>query len=159
MADEGLLRVSPETAVEVGAHALFFPHGVGHHLGMDVHDLENFGDRSSYPPDRGRPEQFGTCYLRMDLPLEERWVITVEPGFYAVPAILHDATLRERFSTAVDFEAAEKWLGFGGIRIEDDVVIGPEEPEILSAAVPKTAPELERVVGSGDDVNAALHVA
>lgn len=149
--DEGLLRCSPDESVERGAHAIFFPHGVGHHLGLDVHDLENFGDRPSYPSDRGRPDLFGTGYLRLDLPLERDWVVTVEPGFYVVPAILRDAALRERLGDIVDFDAAERWLGFGGIRIEDDVHVAADGPRVLTD-VPKTVEALEALVGSGPDV-------
>jgi Xaa-Pro aminopeptidase len=146
--DEGLLRCSPDEAVERGAHAVFFPHGMGHHLGLDVHDLENFGDLPSYPADRGRPDLFGTGYLRLDLPLQRDWVVTVEPGFYVVPAILRDAALRERLSDAVDFDAAEAWLGFGGIRIEDDIHVTADGPVSLTT-VPKEVDEVEALVGSG----------
>jgi len=151
LADEGLLRCSPDESVERGAHAVFFPHGVGHHLGLDVHDLENFGDRPSYPPGRSRPELFGTGYLRLDLPLEAGWVVTVEPGFYVVPAILHDAALRQRLSDVVDFERAEEWVGFGGIRIEDDIHVTPSGPRRLTT-VPREPRELEAIVGSGPRV-------
>lgn len=145
---EGLLRCSADEAVAAGAHAVFFPHGVGHHLGMDVHDLENFGDLPSYPPDRGRPDAFGTRNLRLDLPLEPGWVVTVEPGLYFVPTILGDAALRERFRELVDFDRAERWLGFGGIRIEDDVHVTDGGPDVLTT-VPRTRGEIEPTVGSG----------
>ena len=78
--DEGLLRCSVDEALQTGAHGVFYPHGTGHHLGLDVHDLENFGDLPSYPPGQGRPSQFGTQNLRLDLPLERDWVVTIEPG-------------------------------------------------------------------------------
>lgn len=148
LADEGLLEISPEDAVEQGAHALFFPHGVGHLLGMDVHDLENFGDRPAYPPGQGRSEPFGTCYLRLDLPLEEGWVVTIEPGFYAVPAILERPVFRQRFAGIVDFDKAMEWVGFGGIRIEDDALVTAAGPENLTLGIPKTVAEVEAVVGS-----------
>lgn len=148
LADEGLLRCSPEAAVEAGAHAVFFPHGVGHLIALDVHDLENFGDRACYDPRYARSTDFGTAWLRIDLDLEAGMVVTVEPGFYVVPAILADATLRERFAAQVDFEAARGWEGFGGIRIEDDVLVGEGRPEILSAAIPKAVDAVEAVVGS-----------
>lgn len=149
LADEKLLKVSPEAAVEAGAHAVFFPHGVGHLLGMDVHDLENFGDRPAYPKGAKRPEPFGTRYLRLDLPLEPGWVITIEPGFYVAPAILHDRALRERFRDLVDYDRAESWIGFGGIRIEDDVLITQGEPDVITRAIPKTVQDVEALVGSG----------
>jgi Xaa-Pro aminopeptidase len=145
--DEGLLHCSPEAAVETGAHALFFPHGVGHLIGLDVHDLENFGDRAAYPPDRERSAQFGTGYLRLDLDLEPGMVVTVEPGFYVVPAILDDPTLRDRFSNQVDFDAAAKWAGFGGIRIEDDVAVTESDPEVLTGAIPKEIGPLLDCIG------------
>lgn len=156
LADEGLVRCSPEDAVARGAHALFFPHGVGHLLGLDVHDLENFGDRAAYPPGTTRPEPFGTCYLRLDLPLEPGWVVTVEPGFYVAPAILADRTLRERFVDVVDLDRAERWLGFGGVRIEDDVLITPSGPDVLTERIEKRAPEIEALVGTGPTGEALL---
>ncbi len=146
--DEGLLKVGVDEAIERQAHAVFYPHGTGHHLGLDVHDLENFGDRPSYPSGKGRSGLFGLSYLRLHLPLEEGWVVTIEPGFYVVPAILHDAALRERLNDAVDFERAEDWLGFGGIRIEDDVHITAKGPQVLTA-VPKSVVDIEALVGSG----------
>ena len=149
LADEKLLRVAPEDAVQAGAHAIFFPHGVGHLLGMDVHDLENFGDRPSYPRGVARPEPFGTRYLRLNLPLEAGWVVTVEPGFYVVPAILADPVLVERFAAMVDFDAARRWIGFGGIRIEDDIAVSSHGPDNLTAAVAKDVADIERRVGRG----------
>lgn len=146
LADEGLLKVTPEVAVEAGAHALFFPHGTGHLLGLDVHDLENFGDLPAYPPNVSRPDAFGTCYLRLDLPLERNWIVTVEPGFYVVPAILNDPTLRERFSQMVDFERAGQWSGFGGIRIEDDIAITDGVAENLTFAVPTAVDDVENAM-------------
>jgi Xaa-Pro aminopeptidase len=147
--EEGLLRCSAEEAVETGAVGLFFPHGVGHLLGLDVHDLENFGDRPAYAPGRTRPTQFGARYLRMDLDLEPGIVLTIEPGIYFVPAILHDPGLRTEHCDRVNFEKAESFLGFGGIRIEDDVLVTEGAPEVLTAAIPKEIAELEAVVGTG----------
>lgn len=152
--DAGLLRGTVDTLVEAGAVGVFFPHGVGHLIGLDVHDLENFGDRPAFAPGRSRPSQFGARYLRMDLDLEANLVVTIEPGFYVVPAILHDAELRARFAKSVDFDAAERWIGFGGIRIEDDVRVRPADeaggdPEVLTASIPKSVNELESLVGAG----------
>jgi len=147
LVDEGLISGSPEDAVATGAHALFFPHGVGHLIGLDVHDLENFGDRAAYAAGRERSEQFGTGYLRLDLDLQPGMVVTVEPGFYVVPAILGDALLRERFATQVDFDAAASWAGFGGIRIEDDVAVTSADPEVLTGNIPKAVDDLLPCVG------------
>ena len=148
LVDEGLLTCSVEDALETGAQAIFFPHGVGHLLGLDVHDMENFGDRVAYPSHRNRSDQFGTGYLRLDLDLEPGMCVTVEPGFYVVPAILHNASLREKFNTQVDFARAEEWVGFGGIRIEDDVLVTSDAPDVLSQNIPKTIDAVEKIVGS-----------
>ncbi|HAN31780.1 MAG TPA: Xaa-Pro aminopeptidase [Myxococcales bacterium] len=155
---EGLLTCSVDEALQSGAHAVFFPHGVGHHLGLDVHDLENFGDRSSYPADRDRPSLFGTKYLRLDLPLEAGWVVTVEPGLYAVPEIVYDAELRVRLADRVNWSAAEAWIGLGGIRIEDNIVVTSEGPHNLTAETPKHLEEIEPLIGSGPSIEERLGV-
>jgi Xaa-Pro aminopeptidase len=147
--DEGLLRGSLEELQETQAHAAFFPHGTGHHLGLDVHDLEQFGDRAAYPPGRGRDENFGTAYLRMDMDMAPGMVVTVEPGFYVVPAILRDPALREKWGAQVNWDLAQTWTGFGGIRIEDDVLCTDSAPEVLTANTIKGVHDLEDLVGSG----------
>ncbi|MEQ8964484.1 MAG: M24 family metallopeptidase, partial [Azospirillaceae bacterium] len=86
----GVLRGDPDELVADGVHALFFPHGVGHLIGLDVHDMEDLGDRAGYAPGRSRSEQFGLAYLRLDRDLEAGMAVTIEPGFYQVPAILED---------------------------------------------------------------------
>lgn len=150
----GLLNGDVDGLVESGAHAVFFPHGLGHQLGLDVHDLEAFGDRIHYPSGRTRSAQFGTQYLRMDMDLAEGMVFTIEPGLYFVPAILHSVELRERFETQVNWANAEKFLamnggrGFGGIRVEDDVVCTSDGVEVLTAAIPKGRKEIELLAGS-----------
>lgn len=156
LVDEGLLRGEPQGLVEQGAHALFFPHGVGHLIGLDVHDLEAYGDRAAYPPGRSRSEQFGTAYLRLDLDLEPGTCVTIEPGFYIVPAILADAELTARFGDAVDLDRARDWQGFGGIRIEDDVLCTAGQPELLTPGIPKTRAEVEALVGTRPDPLGAL---
>jgi Xaa-Pro aminopeptidase len=138
-----------------GAHALFFPHGVGHFLGLDAHDLESFGDRVLYGPERERSTQFGTAYLRIDRDLEAGMVVTIEPGLYFVPAILRHPELSERFADVLVRERAEQFLaandgrGFGGVRVEDDVLVTPSGPENLTVSIPKTVDAVEAVVGAG----------
>lgn len=144
--DEGLLTVDADAALETGAHALFFPHGVGHLIGLDVHDLEAFGDRAHYAPGRTRSPQFGTGYLRLDLDLEPGMVVTIEPGFYIVPAILSDPALTTRFRGQVDLGRAAQWEGFGGIRIEDDVATTEGDPLVLTGMIPKTPEAVEAAV-------------
>ncbi len=148
LVDEGLLRGDVDGLVEQGAHAAFFPHGVGHLLGLDVHDLELYGD-IGYPPGRDRSDQFGLAYLRLDRDLCPGMVVTVEPGVYFVPEIFADDALRARLAGAVDWAAAETWIGFGGIRIEDDVLVTDSYPEVLTASIPKDRRAVETLVGAG----------
>ncbi len=158
--DLRLMRGDADQLVDRGAHAVFFPHGVGHLLGQEAHELEAFGDRVLYGPGRVRSAQFGTSFLRIDLDLEERMVVTVEPGVYFVPDILRLPELREKFDDAVDFERAETWLslndgrGFGGIRLEDDLVVTADEPENLTLAIPRELEEVEAAVGTRAPTNA-----
>jgi Xaa-Pro aminopeptidase len=128
LVDFGLLRGRPESLVEQGAQALFFPHGVGHMVGLGVRDAGE-----ALP---GRDTADGLVRLRVDLPLEPGYVMTVEPGVYLVPALLRDPDLRERHRDAVDWEMAERMLGFGGIRIEHDVLVTDGEPDVLTADIP-----------------------
>jgi Xaa-Pro aminopeptidase len=144
--DEGLLTISAEDAVENGAYALFFPHGIGHLLGLDVHDLENFGDRAAYAPGRQRRKQFGTGYLRLDLDLEPNMVVTIEPGFYIVPSILAHPELSSRFKDCIGWERLASWEGFGGIRIEDNIRITDGAPEVLTSGIAKEPGVLEELL-------------
>ncbi|MCC6670913.1 MAG: aminopeptidase P family protein [Planctomycetes bacterium] len=149
----GVLRGNPSAIVESGAHALFFPHGVGHLLGLDVHDMECFGDSVAYAPGRTRSQQFGLSYLRLDLDLQPGMVVTIEPGVYFVPAILHNDEFRKQYRDHVDFERAERFLtmhglrGFGGIRIEDDVACTKTGHEVLTRDIPKDRAIIEELVG------------
>jgi Xaa-Pro aminopeptidase len=147
--DWGLLRGDVDGLVEQGAHAVFFPHGVGHLIGLDVHDMELFGDHALYAPQRTRSDQFGLGYLRLNRDLEPGMVVTVEPGLYWSPAILADASLRARLGDAVEWVVAEQWVGLGGVRIEDDVLVTEDGFDVLSEATPKGRAEIEEIVGSG----------
>jgi len=156
LADLGLLKTGAADAVERGAHAVFFPHGIGHLLGLDVHDLEIFGDPILYAG-RERSGDFGTKWLRIDLDLEPGMVVTIEPGIYFVPAILRGRDFRERLGGVVDFERAERFLGmnggrgFGGVRLEDDVVVTGAAPEILTSGIPLDGAALEEIVGTATE--------
>src|SRR5262245_15841079 len=126
----GLLVGSAESLVERDTHALFFPHGLGHMVGLGVRDA------SGYLPGRPRSARPGLSMLRTDLPLEKGYVMTVEPGVYFIPALLQDPALRERHRDAVRWDRVDALLEFGGIRIEDDVLVTEDEPEVLTAAIP-----------------------
>lgn len=148
LVDEGLLHGDPQSLVERGAHALFFPHGVGHLLGLDVHDMEDLGDRAGYAPGRTRSPQFGLGYLRLDRDLAPGMVVTIEPGIYLVPAILQREALVGplRADGAFDPARLERFSDVRGIRIEDDVLCTTTGPEVLTAAIPKEPAAVESAV-------------
>jgi len=148
LVDLGLLRGNVDGLVEQGAHAVFFPHGVGHLLGLDVHDMELLGDEVGYAGAE-RSNQFGLNFLRLQRDLRVGMVVTVEPGIYFVPAILSDPQLQDRFGDAVHWQAAESWTAFGGVRIEDDVLVTSDGAEVLSASLPRGIEAVEALVGSG----------
>jgi Xaa-Pro aminopeptidase len=128
----GLLRGDADSVVERGAQSVFFPHGIGHMVGLGIRDA------SGALPGRKRPEgEFPL--LRMDLPLRPRYVVTVEPGIYFVPALIEDAEFRERYSDAVNWERAERMFDFGGLRIEHNVVVTEGQPDVLTDHIPMTA--------------------
>lgn len=125
----GLLRGDPDALVERRTVSLFFPHGVGHMVGLGVRDAGEVL--------RGRQvDETDFPRLRVDLPLLAGHVVTIEPGIYFVPALLGDPALRERHRDAVDWERADRMLGFGGIRIEDNVLVTEAGPEVLTADIP-----------------------
>jgi len=120
----GLMKGNIEDAVAEGAHALFMPHGLGHMMGLDVHDMENLGQQFVGYDDEVRPStQFGLASLRMGRRLEEGFVITDEPGIYFIPDLIDLWKSQGLHSDFLNYEAIEKYKDFGGIRIEDDVII------------------------------------
>ena len=135
--DLGLLRGNAEGLVERDAQALFFPHGLGHMLGLATHDAGGCLEGRA-PSDRPTLR-----YLRADLPLQPGYVVTIEPGIYFIRALLEDADLRERYRNDVDWGRVDGLLDFGGIRIEDDVLVTEDEAEVLSAATPKSLEGIE----------------
>jgi Xaa-Pro aminopeptidase len=126
---QGILRGEPDALIEAGAVWLFFPHGVGHLLGLGVRDAAGpLRERRNDPPPFKN--------LRIDLPLRTGIVVTVEPGIYFVPAILEDPAERERHRDHVAWDRVDRMLGFGGIRIEDNVLITDAGHEVITADVP-----------------------
>lgn len=137
LADLGLLKGAADELVERDAHALFFPHGLGHMLGLSTHDAGGcLAGRT--PSDR-----FGLKWLRADLPLEPGYVVTIEPGVYFIKALIDDSERREQFADCVDWAKVDALRDFGGIRIEDDVLITESGSRVLTAAIPKTVPAIE----------------
>lgn len=147
--DEGVLRGAADDLVARGAHALFFPHGVGHLLGLDVHDMEDLGDRAGYAPGRTRARQFGLSYLRLDRDLQAGMAVTIEPGIYFVPSILENQELAGPFADVLDRQRLARFSDVRGIRIEDDVLVTEQGAEVLSATIPKTAAAVEAEVQRG----------
>lgn len=121
----GLMKGDTDEAVAAGAHAMFLPHGLGHMMGMDVHDMENLDQINVGFDEETRPrlDQFGTNCLRMGRRLEEGFVVTDEPGIYFIPALIDDWKASEHCAEFLDFDKIETYKDFGGIRLEDDVLI------------------------------------
>jgi len=131
LVDLGILRGEPESLVEQDAHTLFFPHGLGHMVGLGVRDA------SGVQPGRTKDPRPSLRTLRMDLPLAAGYVVTVEPGLYFIPLLLNEPSRRERYRQAVNWALVEQYLHLGGVRIEDNVHVTEGEPEVLTAAIPK----------------------
>ena len=121
----GLMKGDVDEAVAAGAHAMFLPHGLGHMMGMDVHDMESFDQINVGFDEETRPrlDQFGTNCLRMGRRLEEGFVVTDEPGIYFIPALIDDWKKSGHCAEFLNFDKLETYKDFGGIRIEDDVLI------------------------------------
>ena len=140
----GLMKGDTQDAVNAGAHALFFPHGLGHMLGLDVHDMEDLGeDRVGYDESVTRNPQFGTAYLRMAKKLKPGYVLTVEPGIYFIPALIGQWQGQRKLDQFINYGMLEKYRNFGGIRIEDNVVITGTGSRVLGKPIKKTVSEIE----------------
>jgi Xaa-Pro aminopeptidase len=144
----GIFRGSVDGLLERGAASLFFPHGVGHLLGLDVHDMEDFGDFAGYAEGRVRSKAFGDRYLRLDRDLAPGMAVTIEPGFYQVPGILHDPALTGPLGEDLNLDVLAHYDDVRGIRIEDDVLCTSGEPEVMTHGCPKTVAELEAALHS-----------
>lgn len=147
--DLGILRGNAADLVDRDAHALFFPHGIGHLLGLDVHDMEDLGDLAGYEKGRSRSSRFGLGYLRLDRPLQAGMIVTIEPGFYQVPALLNDPERREKYHEVVNWERLAEFSDVRGIRIEDDVLVTSDGSEVLSIALQTDPEQVEMIVGEG----------
>jgi Xaa-Pro aminopeptidase len=142
----GLMKGDTDEAVRAGAHAMFLPHGLGHMMGMDVHDMEGLGQIYVGFDDETRPnlEQFGTNCLRMGRKLEEGFVVTDEPGIYFIPALIDEWKAKKHCEEFLCFDKLETYKDFGGIRIEDDVLITKDGCRFLGEKrIPYHPAELE----------------
>jgi Xaa-Pro aminopeptidase len=147
LVDLGILRGDVDELVADDVHALFFPHGVGHLLGLDVHDMEDLGDEAGYAPGRTRSEAPGLRYLRLDRDLLPGMAVTVEPGFYQIPALLSPGSAyRRRAGDRLREGVLARFADVRGIRIEDDVLIGASGASRLTEALPRTPDAVEAAV-------------
>jgi Xaa-Pro aminopeptidase len=142
----GLMRGNIDEAVAEGAHALFFPHGIGHMLGLDVHDMENLGEQYvGYDDTVQRSDQFGLAYLRLAKMLEAGYVLTIEPGIYFVPVLIDAWRNEGKFESFIDYERVENYKKFGGVRIEDDVLVTQDGYRVIGRPLAKKVDEIEQL--------------
>ena len=146
LVDLGILRGDVEDLVEMDAHALFFVHGIGHLIGLDVHDMEDLGDLAGYQEGRVRSSRFGLGFLRLNRVLQVGMLVSIEPGFYQVPAILNNPETRTKYNDTVNWEKLSKFTDVRGIRIEDDILVTEGGREVLTAKLPTKASEIEGLV-------------
>jgi Xaa-Pro dipeptidase len=145
--DLGLMKGDMEEAVQAGAHALFFQCGLGHMMGLDVHDMEDLGEEYvGYDSQTKRSSQFGLCYLRLAKPLQPGYVLTVEPGIYFIPELIHAWKAEKKFAQFVNYDAVAKYERFGGMRVEDDVLVLQKGNRVLGKKIPKTIAEVEALM-------------
>jgi Xaa-Pro aminopeptidase len=140
----GLMKGDMDESVNQGAHALFFPHGLGHMIGLDVHDMENLGETNvGYDRTIERSDQFGLAYLRMAKALQPGYVLTVEPGCYFIPALIDKWKAEKKHPDFIAYDQLEKYRDFGGIRIEDNVLVTAAGRRVLGKPIPKKADQVE----------------
>ncbi len=142
----GIMKGNMNHAVAKGAHALFMPHGLGHLLGLDVHDLENYGENyTGYNEKIKRSNQFGLRSLRYGKSLIKGLVLTVEPGIYFIPELIDKWKIEKKFTQFINYDVVNKFRKFGGIRIEDDIVVTEKGCRVLGKPIPKTVEDVEAV--------------
>ncbi len=146
--DLGLMKGDIDEAVSKGAHAIFYPHGLGHMLGMDVHDMEGMGENYvGYDEEIKRSTIFGTAFVRLGKRLQPGFVLTVEPGIYFIPALIDQWRAEGKFTEYINYDLADTYKDFGGIRIEDDILVTETGCRVLGKPIPKTVAEIEAIMG------------
>ena len=142
--DVGIMRGNMDDAVAQGAHTLFFPHGLGHAMGLDVHDMENFGENYvGYDETITRSTEFGLKSVRFGRQLKPNFVLTVEPGIYFIPALIDQWEAEKKHAQFINYDILKEYRTFGGIRIEDGIVITDNGCRVLGRPIPKTVDEIE----------------
>ena len=146
MKELGLMKGDVDAAVAAGAHALFMPHGLGHMMGLDVHDMEALGENSvGYNEEVKRSDQFGLAFLRFALPYKPGHVLTVEPGCYFIPELIEKWRSEGKFREFINYSKLENYMSIGGIRIEDNIVVTEKGNKVLGKPIPKTVKEIESI--------------
>jgi Xaa-Pro aminopeptidase len=145
--DLGIMKGDVKEAVSNGAPALFFPHGLGHMMGLDVHDMEDMGQNNvGFDEETTPSDQFGLAALRLGRRLEPGFVITNEPGIYFIPALIEKWKNEKINTDFINFEKLNEYLDFGGIRLEDDLLVTDSGCEIIGERVPIDPEEVEKVI-------------
>ncbi|MDR0603848.1 MAG: aminopeptidase P family protein [Bacteroidales bacterium] len=143
----GLMKGNPVDAAKEGAHALFMPHGLGHMLGLDVHDMEDLGENYvGYDEYTKRSSIFGHASLRCGRELQPGFIVTVEPGIYFIPQLIDLWEKENKFTNYINYNKVREYIGFGGIRIEDDILITQEGCRVLGTPLPKKVTEVEDIM-------------
>ncbi|MDX8335081.1 aminopeptidase P family protein [Candidatus Cetobacterium colombiensis] len=143
----GILKGEIDEIVKNGAHALFFPHGLGHMIGLDVHDMENFGEEKvGYDENTKRETQFGLKSLRMGKELKPGYVLTIEPGIYFIPELIEKWEKEGKFKEYINYEMVKTYLDFGGMRYEGDFLITENGSRRLGNKMPKYFNEVEKEI-------------
>ncbi len=143
----GLTKGNTEEAIAEGAHALFFPHGLGHMMGLDVHDMEDLGEINVGYNGETKSSQFGLRSLRLAKELKPGFVLTIEPGIYFIPELIKLWQSEQKFSQFINYAQVEKYLDFGGIRIEQNYLITPDSNRLLGRTKPMEISEIEALRG------------
>ncbi len=145
--DLGIMKGDPVEAAGKGAHTLFFPHGLGHPLGLDVHDLEGLGENLiGYDDEVQRSQEFGLAFLRFGRKLQEDFVMTIEPGIYFIPELIDIWKAENKLAEFINYDVVDTYKDFGGIRIEDDILVTADGCRVLGQPIPKTVSEIEDIM-------------
>ncbi|MBL7138138.1 MAG: aminopeptidase P family protein [Bacteroidales bacterium] len=143
----GIMKGDVDEAVGNGAHTMFFPHGLGHPIGLDVHDLEGLGENVvGYDQEIQRSKEFGLGFLRFGRKLQEHFVMTIEPGIYFIPELIDIWKTERKHTDFINYDVVESYKDFGGIRIEDDVLVTAKGSRVLGKPIPKTVDEIEAIM-------------
>jgi len=146
LTDLGLMKGDADEAVAAGAHTLFFQCGLGHMMGLDIHDMENLGEQYvGYTPELKKSTEFGLKSLRLGKQLQEDFVLTVEPGLYFNPFLIDERRAQKKYMDFVNYDEVEKFKSFGGIRVEEDFVITKDGSKLLGEPLAKTPEAIEKL--------------